>query len=159
MKKLLGIIVLGLLWSGNVYATCSTDLDVSWKWVEIVEGKKEMMVTIKNKANLNIIITEIGLKSKDGTIMMSEKPYDKPYDVEDGGYPIGDEDFYVKPFRVSQRLIIVHHLNLDVAGKAFFKCKYGTKPVKTDQTSNSSSSGSSGSSGVKGLLEKIFGNN
>ena len=65
MKKLLGIIVLTLLLSDNVYAGCKVDLDSKVDWVEIADGKKDTLLFIfKNKSNKNIIIEEMGLKSK-----------------------------------------------------------------------------------------------
>lgn len=164
MKKFLVIIILGFLWNGNAYANvprCNDILDVNWKWEEIFEGKTSMHWTFKNESNHNIIITEVGLKSKDGKIMRSEKPWHKPY-VEGESYPIGEEDFYLKPFGVTNRIIVVWDLNLDVAGNGFYTCKHGTKPVATNQTNSSSSSskskqksGSSGSS--KSLLKKLLG--
>ena len=170
MKKIFSIIALGLLISSNAYAaSCTDDLDVTTKWVEIMEGKKEILFTIKNKNDMNIVITEIGLYSKNNTIMHSEKPYGKPYD-EELSKPIGDDDFYLKPFGVSKRLLIVSRLNLDVAGNGFFRCKYGRKPVATNQTNESSSSNSNSSSNSskskqqsetsgssKSLLKKLLG--
>ena len=155
--------------SGNAYAGCTDDLDVTRKWVEIMEGDKEILFTIKNKSDMNIVITEIGLYSKNNTIMHSEKPYGKPYD-EELSKPIGDDDFYLKPFGVSKRLLIVSRLNLDVAGEGFFRCKYGRKPVATSQTNKSSSSSSSSNStkpkeqsetsgSSKSLLKKLLGKN
>ena len=64
MKKLLGIIVLGLMLSGNAYSAitrCKDDLDISW---EYGPGKQYMLWTIKNTSDLNIVITEIALKSR-----------------------------------------------------------------------------------------------
>ena len=72
--------------------------------------------------------------------MHSEKPDPEPYDPKKASQRIGEEDFYIKPFGVSKRLIIVSNLNLDVAGKAFYKCKYGTRAVVTNQSTSSSSS-------------------
>tara|TARA_B100000787_G_scaffold153774_1_gene128187 strand:- start:465 stop:974 length:510 start_codon:yes stop_codon:yes gene_type:complete len=169
MKKLLGIIVLSLLLSGNVYANCRDKIDASWKWDEIFEGKKDMWWTFKNTSDMNIVITKIGLKSKDGSTMYEEKPWPKAYGVGDG-YPVGDEDFYLKPFGVSKKTLSVWYLNLDVAGKGYYSCKYGRKPVKTNQTNKSSSSNSSSNSSKskqqsetsgssKSLLKKLLGKN
>ena len=165
MKKLLGIIVLTLLLSDNVYAGCKVDLDSKVDWVEIADGKKDTLLFIfKNKSNKNIIIEEMGLKSKNGTIMRSEKPDPEPYDPKKASQRIGEEDFYLEPFGVSRRLIFVSNLNLDVAGNAFYRCKYGTRAVVTKQNKKSSSSSStkqkeqsetSGSS--KSLLKKLLG--
>ena len=107
------------------------------------EGKKDMLLTFKNKSNKDIIIAEMGLKTKSGTVMHSEKPDPEPYDPKKASQRIGEEDFYIKPFGVSKRLIIVSNLNLDVAGKAFYKCKYGTRAVVTNQSTSSKSSSSS----------------
>jgi hypothetical protein len=172
MKKFLVTIILVLFLSGNAYATCYDDLDVNREWVEIMSGKKDMLLTFKNKSNKDVIIAEMGLKTKSGTVMHSEKPDPEPYDPKKASQRIGEEDFYIKPFGVSKRLIIVSRLNLDVAGKAFYRCKYGTRAVVTDQTNSSSSSSSNSNSNSskskpksetsgssKSLLKKLLGKN
>ena len=146
MKKFLVIITLVFLWNKSAYATCYDDLDVNREWVEIMSGKKDMLLTFKNKSNKDIIIAEMGLNTKSGTVMHSEKPDPEPYDPKKASQRIGEEDFYIKPFGVSKRLIIVSRLNLDVAGKAFYRCKYGKRAVVTNQSTLSSSSNSSSSS-------------
>ena len=164
MKRFLLIVILSFLWNAIAYARCNDDLDVSNEGVEIMSGKKDMLLTFKNKSNKDIIIAEMGLKTKSGTVMHSEKPDPEPYDPKKASQRIGEEDFYIKPFGVSKRLIIVSNLNLDVAGKAFYKCKYGTRAVVTNQNNSSSSSSSSKSkqkSGTsdssKSLLKKLLG--
>jgi hypothetical protein len=164
MKRFLLIVILSFLWNAIAYARCNDDLDVSNEWVEIMSGKKDMLLTFKNKSNKDIIIAEMGLKTKSGTVMHSEKPDPEPYDPKKASQRIGEEDFYIKPFGVTKRLIIVSNLNLDVAGKAFYKCKYGTRAVVTNQNNSSSSSSSSKSkqkSGTsdssKSLLKKLLG--
>ncbi|MDC1130773.1 hypothetical protein OAS59_02655 [Pelagibacteraceae bacterium] len=119
MKKLVVIIALVLFFSGSANASCQEKLDVNLKYTEFMKGKKFMLVNFKNKSDLNIIITEVGLKSKDGIIMRSEKP--------DG--QVGEDEFYLKPFGISKISFPVYHLNLDVAGKGFYNCRYGYKPA------------------------------
>ena len=149
--------------SGNAYAGCTDDLDRNWEWSP---GKQWMKWTIKNKSNKHIVITSIGLKAKDGSIMREEKPWHKVYDKAKDSYPVGDEDFYLKPYGISIKLIFTDDLNLDVSGSGYTSCKYGTRPVVTKQNKKSSSSnttkpkeqsGTSGSS--KSLLKKLLGKN
>ena len=80
MKRFLLIVILSFLWNAIAYARCNDDLDVSNEWVEIMSGKKDMLLTFKNKSNKDIIIAEMGLKTKSGTVMHSEKPDPEPYD-------------------------------------------------------------------------------
>ena len=167
MKKLLGIILLGFLMSVNVYASCVNDLDVEAEWGP---GKVYLLRTIKNKGNMDIKITRIKLMSKNGKLMREKKPDVRTRD--NLSYSIGDDDFYVKPYGVSKPYMRVDDLNLDVAGKSSYACKYGALPVFTDETnkssnSNSSSSSSSNSSkskqqsetsgSSKSLLKKLLG--
>ena len=166
MKNFLKIIILFFSWSGNAYAGCLDDLDVTYKWEGILEGKKkDLQFKFKNKSNKNIIIAELGLKSKNGSIMWSDKPDPEPYDPE-VAQRVGEEDFYLKPFGVSTMFKILPKLNLDVAGKPYYKCKYGKRAVVVNQSTSSSSSSStsskskqksnnSGSS--KSLLKKLLG--
>ena len=165
MKKFLVTIILVLFLSGNTYAGCVADLDAKFEWVGFTDKKEDLLFIFKNKSNKNIIIDEVGLKSKNGSIMYSEKPDAEPYDPEKA-QRVGEEDFYLKPFGASRMIITTPKLNLDVAGKAFYGCKYGTRAVVTNQTNKSSSSSSnttkpkeqsetSGSS--KSLLKKLLG--
>ena len=157
------IIILVTLLNGNVYASCSNDLDVEAEWGP---GKIYLLWTIKNKGNMDIKITRIMLKSKSGKIMREKKPDVRTSDTL--SYSIGDDDFYLKPFAVTKPIMRVDDLNLDVAGKYSYSCKYGALPVFTDETNKSSSSSSSSNSikpkeksensgSSKSLLKKLLG--
>ena len=126
MKKLLGVIVLGLLWCNVGFATCGEDVKRSWKYSD---NKNYAKWTFKNTSDKSIVMTSIGLYSKSDKIMS---------DVS--------KNIYLKPFGVANGKIYVGDLNLDVAGSGFTTCRYG-KPEVKKQSSSSSSSGKKGSSG------------
>ena len=135
MKKLLGIVVLGLLWCNVGFAGhCGHDLDRDWEWGS---GKTYMVWTIKNKTNKSIVITSVGLWAKDNETEMLRKK----------------KEYYIKPFGVKEISVYVGDLNLDVSGSGFTSCRYGT--ISTTKTYNPPKKKKSG---AKKLLEKIFGN-
>ena len=83
MKKLLGIVVLGLLLSGPVVASCSDFLDFSWKFV----GKDRVThvnssnahyaeFTFKNTSYKTIRINFVRLTTADGKMNLSEDKLD-----------------------------------------------------------------------------------
>ena len=125
MKKLLGIVVLGLLWCNVGFADhCGHDLDRSWDWSS---GKTHMEWTIKNKTNKSIVITSVGLWAKDNETEMFRKR----------------NEYYIKPFGVKKIRVYVGDLNLDVSGSGFTSCRYGTisttntyKPPKKKKSGN-----------------------
>ena len=68
MKKLLGILVLGLLWCNVVYADhCGLDFDRSWNWND---DKTWMEWSFKNKTDKAITILSTGLKTRDKKLCM-----------------------------------------------------------------------------------------
>ena len=134
MKKLLGIVVLGLLWCNTAFADhCGHDLDRSWNWDL---NKSHMEWTIKNKTNKSIVITSAGLWAEDNETEMVRKR----------------KEYYVKPFGVIEISVYVGDLNLDVAGSGFTACRYGTKSTTQTYTPPKKKK-----SGAKKLLEKIIG--
>ena len=95
---------------------CGHDVDRSWNYkTEKVfnENFKYASWTFKNKSDKSIVITHIGLNSKNGKTMADVK-----------------KDIYLKPFGVAYGKIYVGDLNLDVAGTGFTRCRYGTVAKK-----------------------------
>ena len=127
MKKIFIILVLSFVIGKPSYANeCGNDFDQSWKYTS---NNSYASWTFKNKSDKSIVITHIGLKSKDGRYMADEKT-----------------NINLKPFGVSYGNIYVGDLNLDVAGTGFTRCKYG-KVSSSNKSSSSSSNRSSSSSG------------
>ena len=134
MKKLLAIVFLNILISGNLLADhCGHDVDRSWKFTK---GESYASWTFKNKTDKSIVITHIGLYSKNEKIMADVK-----------------KDISLKPFGKAYGEIYVGDLNLDVSGQGFTRCRYGTvakkklQPYKPKQKS-----------GAQKWLDKIRGN-
>ena len=107
MKKLLGIVVLGLLWCNTTLAGCVDDLDDKATYIE---NNQYLEFEFKSKSDKAIVISPWGLKSTEGTFMKKS-----------------NEEIYIKPFGVKTESLYVGDLNLDVAGKYSFECKYWTK--------------------------------
>ena len=117
MKKILTVVVLSFLISSRLLSDhCGHDVDRSWNYkTEKVfnENYKYASWTFKNKSDKSIVITHIGLNSKNGKTMADVK-----------------KDIYLKPFGVAYGKIYVGDLNLDVAGTGFTRCRYGTVAKK-----------------------------
>jgi len=166
MKKLLSIIFVSLLLSGNAYSSCLDDLNISAKYGP---GKTFLLWTAKNKGNRDIKITKLALMSEDGKIMREKKP--EVREDPEMAVLVGDDDFYLKPYAVSKPIMFIDDLNLDVAGNISYACRYGTITYtnQTNSSSNSSSNSNSNSSkskqksetsgSSKSLLKKLLGKN
>ena len=123
MKKILGIVVLGLFLSGNAYAGCKSDID--WKWyTESKNLKGRVGYEFKNKGSKHIRITEIEIIAKDGDVILSFKP--SSWDFDEGR----SKGFFVSPGKKSTGLKV--NSNAYRYGKtARYDCKY-QKPWKND---------------------------
>jgi len=102
MKKILGIIVLGLLLSGNAYAKCQDDIELSWK---IKDGF--VYYEWLNKNNKKIEITAYGLMTKDEQKISNMK----------GG-------IIVAKFGRATRQYTVRDININLVEYAFYNCSY-----------------------------------
>ena len=132
MKKLLGIVVLGLLWCDVGFANpCD-----GWSWYH----KNEMATfEFENKSDYVAKITSVTIKTQDGKIMHTS-PLSWP--------------LYVKPFTKKEYHVIKKDLLWEYAKKASIACtsltyamyQLETKPKKKKEKS-----------GAKKLLEKIIG--
>jgi len=116
MKKLLGIIVLGLLLCGNAYAGCSDFLDFEWKFIgkdRTTHVKSERAYfakfTFKSSSEKTINITQTHLSTASG----------KKVDIDKY------KDFTIKPFGKSSDLMYgMQSLNLDVVTSGGYHCNY-----------------------------------
>ena len=106
MKKLLGIVVLGLLLSGNAYAACSDDID--WSWSIISSGSLAEFEFL-NKNNKTITITQVRLLTSDNQIIKSHEP------IPDG---------MLNSFGRLTTIMILSDVNRNVLSAAGYSCKY-----------------------------------
>ena len=108
MKKLLGILVLSLLLSGNVYADCFDDLDFESKWYDVKYPYQEF--TFKNKSKNTIEIVKTGIYAKDSKDIVIEW---------------NDIPTIVFGYRqVTFSFGYLGNLNPDILGKRYYACKY-----------------------------------
>jgi len=121
MKKLLAIIVLGLLFSGNVNAGCNDDLDFSWKFTgndrtSHVRSERAYYAkfSFKSSSDKTISILETRLTTASGQKVKIDK----------------HEALTIKPFGKSSDLMYgMQSLNLDVVTSGGYTCIY--KSVST----------------------------
>ena len=106
MKKLLGIVVLGLLLTGNAYASCSDDID--WSWSIIASGSVAEFEFL-NKNNKTITITQVRLLTSDKQIIKSHEPI--PYQT-------------LNSFGRLTTVMILSDVNKNVLSSAGYSCKY-----------------------------------
>ena len=74
MKKLLGIVVLGLLLTGNSFAGCKKDIKFNWSKAPKGSGAGEVFFNFKNNGREHIRITLIYVKDADGDEIIEFKP-------------------------------------------------------------------------------------
>ena len=142
MKKLLGILVLGLLWCGTSFATCTDQVEFEWdipaSSTMINDYRGSLMQGVihfrfNNPTANTIMITWVALKTKDKTIMIEE-----------------DQNLIMQPFTKWNDIGIKKgNLMTDLAAFGSFRCRYvaaGTKNKKKGSKSKD-----------KTLIEKIFG--
>ena len=108
MKKLLAIVVLGLLWSASVYADCTDDLDFENKWYNVKYPYQEFTFKNKSKNTIEILTTGIYAKnSKDIVIEWNKAP------IIVFGYR---QLTFSKPY--------LGNLNPDILGNRYYTCRY-----------------------------------
>ena len=125
MKKLLGTVVLGLLLSGNAYASCSNFLDFSWKYIgkdRITHVKKERAhyakFTFKSSSDKSIQITSTRLFTVTDQLVKKDQL----------------DNFVIKPFGKSSDLMYgMRDLNLDVVKTGGYSCRFYS-PTNTSTT-------------------------
>ncbi len=84
MKKLLAIVVLGLLWSGNAKADCTDDTNFVWRYGD--KTKSYILIDYASKNDKPIIITKAYVYTKDKKIVKQIS-----------------KDYLLEPFRKSNR--------------------------------------------------------
>ena len=109
MKKILWIVVLGLLWCGNVYASCTNSINAS-------SSKSGDLLTysFSNNSDKGITITKFGPKSTSGKVMRK------------------GPELYIPAFGKKTHVIYLGDLNLNVYSKqSVWSCVYTkSKEVK-----------------------------
>ena len=115
MKKLLGIVVLGLLWCNVGFAGCTDDLDTTFEWLDLGMTRVNKddrpswaYFTWKNKTDKKIRITRIFLETADKKIVIEKK----------------FKDYFIHPFRIGDWMIQITGINLDVVDSPVFECRY-----------------------------------
>ena len=110
MKKLLAIIVLGLLWFNSAAADCKTDIKGEWQYTNNKTYVKYKFISSGDKW---IKITRVGLWTE-----TKQKIINKTVNI------------YVKPFGIASTRFYVGDLNLAVVKNGFRACIY-EKPSKS----------------------------
>ena len=103
MKKLLGIVVLSFLLSGNTYANCMNDIEINVKRFAI-----NSEFEILNNNDRLIEITEVGLLTSSNQTIKSFKPIKKD----------------LKPFGRIVYYFITDDINMKVWKKTSLSCNY-----------------------------------
>mgnify|MGYP001193429707 CR=1 FL=1 len=106
MKKLLGIVVLGLLFLGNAYASCLDDVDM-----EVSQPNRyilEIDFELLNNKGKSIEITEVKISTADNETIKSIEPY----------------DYILKPFGRAVIKMSIADINKNVWKKSGFSCRY-----------------------------------
>ena len=111
MKKLLGIIVLGLILSGNVYASCTNEFDFKWR----VKGDYAKF-EFKSTSDKSIRLSSLSLKTSDSKIVKTL--------ISDSN------NFILKAFGARNESYYIGDINKDVVSSAAWSCKYYQKTIK-----------------------------
>lgn len=111
MKKLLAIIVLGLLWFNSAAAGCGDDIKGEWKYTN---NKTYVNYKFISSAEKWIKMTKVGLMTE-----TEQKVIEKKVNI------------YVKPFGIASTRFYVGDLNLSVVKNGFRSCIY-EKPSKSE---------------------------
>ena len=113
MKKILGIIVLGLLLSGNAYANCRNNLTVKWS----IKEDRYVRFVFLNKSNRNINIYSYGIMTADNQIIKKNK-------VMETSNPDWIEGVYLQKFGKRRIDMYVSDINTNLIKYAYYECKY-----------------------------------
>jgi len=134
MKKLLGILVLGLLWCSASFASCIDELDFNWDTY-----KQPDYASFEIKSTSDVWIKLYTLK-----IITSDKRTIKVLLEE-------SDDFYIQPFGVKYKQFYIGDINQDMIKSASYNCRFEIPQVKERKKPKKKKSG------AKKLLEKIIG--
>mgnify|MGYP001280678294 CR=1 FL=1 len=116
MKRLLGIVVLGLLLSGNAFSeTCEKDLSYELSWLK--PNYNMLYLDIFNSNKNLIIIPKIKLITKDNQLIKEFKPKD----VRNKNWQ-DNQVFTVKPFGKNLTSFGSSKINHKVVHKVLFAC-------------------------------------
>ena len=145
MKKLLGILVLGLLWCNVGFAeSCTEYLEMSWKYLgrDLTHVSKDenplyAKFSFKTTSDKSIKIHTVFISTADGRKVQEE-----------------EVNLYIKPFGKGNTLMEgLNEINLDVVETGNYSCTFSEAPkVKKLKKPKKQKSG------AKKLLEKIIGN-
>ena len=132
MKKILGVIVLGLMLSGNIFEKASAEescYDFIKETVQYNTSNTVLQFDFKNTSRKTIKIYSWGLLRKDGSTLKK------------GSYPV-----YLKSKDSAISQLRVNDLNLNMAGNYEYYCKFEKEPKvkKKKYKSNKSNKSKSG---------------
>ena len=116
MKKLLGIMVLGLLLSSNAFAGCRDDVEMKWS----IKDDRFVRFTFLNNSNNTINVYEYGILTPDSKLIKKNKKSDiKTL----GGMPVVDGTI-LRNFGREVRDMNVIDININMIQYAYYQCKY-----------------------------------
>ena len=116
MKKLLSIIVLGLLLGGNGYAGCKNDVEVKWS----IKDDRFVRFTFLNNSKNKINIYEYGILTINNKLIKKNKKSD----IEKIGDTPVLSGAYLGKFGREVRDMSVIDINTNVIQYAYYHCKY-----------------------------------
>ena len=116
MKKLLSIIVLGLLLGGNGYAGCKNDVEVKWS----IKDDRFVRFTFLNNSKNKINIYEYGILTINNKLIKKNKKSD----IEKIGDTPVLSGAYLGKFGREVRDLSVIDINTNVIQYAYYHCKY-----------------------------------
>ena len=114
LKKLLGIIFLGLLLSGNAYANCRNDVTLNWS----VKENRYVRFEFLNSSNRVINIYSYGILTADKQIIKKNK------ELELNSNSNVIQGVYLRAFGREQFEMYVTDINTKLIRHVFYKCKY-----------------------------------
>ena len=116
MKKLLSILVLGLLLSGNGYAGCKNDVEMKWS----IKDDRFVRFTFLNNSKNKINIYEYGILTINNKLIKKNKKSD----IEKIGDTPVLSGAYLGKFGREVRDLSVIDINTNVIQYAYYHCKY-----------------------------------
>jgi len=143
MKKVILIVVLGLLLSGNAYAGCKKDVKFSWY---IETGSNKVFFTFKNNGAKHVRITLIYVSDADGDEILEFEPTGWNYSNS------GSNGVFVAPHKEIK--ISRSNWNAHKYGKtASWRCSY-QKPYETSISDKVDNATGAVSDFIGGLFSK-----